>query len=85
MPDDASPLDDIWSQAAVIPTTWRCDATDDTGNAVLYFVEANAVDVAANLFAATTGLTATFSAYTPTNLELQADWNAGGFTLLTVS
>jgi hypothetical protein len=99
MPDDANtPVDTsntivdpysdpIWSELAVFPNTYRFDATDAGGNAVVYYVEAADQASALALYLTQPGAdqNPTISAYTPTNLELQNDWAAGGFTMLSAT
>ena len=76
--------DPIWSQTAVIPTTFRFDTVDTSGDAALFFVEAATEDDARALFAAQPGAdpNPTVAVYTPTNLELKIQFDAGGFTML---
>lgn len=76
------PLGPIWFEPAVIVTTWRFDAEGQ-----VWFVQQQNADeaTARALFDTYTDdgfPDAAATLYAPTNLELQDDWTAGGFTVI---
>lgn len=78
----APPLEPIWFEPAVIVTTWRFE---DAGQ--VWFVQQQNADeaTARAIFDTYTGGAfpdAVATPYAPTNLELQDDWTAGGFTVI---
>lgn len=79
VPADLAP---VWFEPAVIVTTWRFEAAGQ-----VWFVQQQDADEATaralfDNYTAGGFPSAVATSYRPNNLELEADWTAGGFTVI---